>query len=81
MPTIHREAGFIVIVRTDDHPPLHVHVVYAGKEALVNIGNAEEAPSLRQARGMRTPDVGRAVRLIAKHQELCLAAWEKYHGT
>jgi Domain of unknown function (DUF4160) len=81
MPTIHREGGFEVMVNTDDHPPPHVHVKYAGGVVLINIGTEKAPPSVRKIVHMRLPDVGRAVRVVEQNQAKCLAAWERYHGT
>jgi hypothetical protein len=81
LPTVHRENGFRVSIRTNDHPPPHVHVDYAGSTVMIYLGNDSVAPSIHLPHGMGTLHARYALRLVERHQREFLAAWERYHGT
>jgi hypothetical protein len=80
MPTIHRQDGFRFVINTDDHPLAHVHVYHGGKVALLYIGDANRAPSVRDPQRMATHDVRRALRMVEEHQALFVTRWEELHG-
>ena len=76
MPTIFRFGGFRIVVNPRDHPPPHVHVLNADGYAVIEI----EALAVRRYRGMREPDVVRAVGVVAEHSGMLLEAWRTIHG-
>lgn len=80
MPTVHREGGFEFRIRTDDHPPPHVHVYGGAGEAKVGIGDAIHRPFILVNMGMSLSELRSAVRLVGLHQEKLLASWRTYHG-
>ena len=52
MPVVLRQDGFNFMIYVDDHEPMHTHVKKAGKELIINLGDAETAPHIRQNKGM-----------------------------
>lgn len=52
MPTVLRESGFNFRIYTDDHEPSHVHVIKAGKEAVITLGSETIRPIVRENYGM-----------------------------
>jgi hypothetical protein len=44
MITVHRAAGFSVVIFTNDHEPAHVHVFKDG-EAKINLAGPGDAPN------------------------------------
>jgi len=80
MPTVLRLNGFDVCVYTHDHPPGHVHVLKAGAEVVINLGDAETSPSMREVKGMSKKDARQAVTLVEDHRDALLAEWRGIHG-
>ena len=80
MPTVLRKAGFAVMIYTYDHLPMHVHVFHGGDEALFYLGNDEEAPSLRENRGMKQATIRRALHVVAKNQIYLIEKWREIHA-
>lgn len=70
MPTLLRINGFRVVIYTADHVPMHVHVISADGEAVIEIG--------RKARLIRAG--GMKDKVIQDHAEMLAEAWEKIHG-
>ena len=65
MPTIHRERGFRFEIKTDDHPPAHVHAVCGDGVVIILLGEVD------------TPV---AVQIVQDRYEEFATAWERYHG-
>jgi len=82
MPTVRVEGGFAIKVNTrGEHNPPHVHVIKAGGEIRVLIGDEETSPSYwDEKRAMATSDKVKAVMLVDKYQAECLAVWRKFNG-
>ncbi len=80
MPTIWTEAGLDFIIYPNDHSPAHVHVLKAGNEVIINLGDAGTLPSVRSIYRMRTKDVGRALSIVIREQEYFLNRWREIHG-
>ena len=79
MPTILRQNGFEVRIRTDDHDPPHVHVRYAGEEVVINLGIGFDDPHVRENRGMSRPNIRRAMDIVTIHNEALLEKWQRIH--
>lgn len=60
MPKVRELEGFRFIIYPDEHMPSHIHVIKAGEEVAIELGNENEPPDLRENRGMRTSDHGPA---------------------
>lgn len=82
MPTVKREEGFEIKVNTrGEHSPPHVHVLKAGGEIRVKLGDEETVPSYwDEKRPMPLRDKVRAVLLVDKYQAECLAVWRKFNA-
>ena len=72
--------GFIFHIWPHDHEPPHLHIFKGGDEVEINIGDAETPPSLKNINGMKSPDIKKAIRMVAENQELFLSKWEEWHG-
>lgn len=83
MPTVHTEDGFQVRIYLPprEHGPAHVHVVKAGTEVVIELGDAGSPPSVREVHGMRDRDALRAYRIVEVAQEELRARWSEYHET
>lgn len=83
MVTVHREGPFRVAVYPPpkEHGPPHVHVIRDENEVLINLGDENTAPSLRENRGLGAPDVRRALGIVMEQQEALLAEWRWLHGS
>ena len=80
MPTLLRKNGFQVIIWTNDHEPMHVHVFKAEGEIVVNLGNDKAEVSIRENYGMRNADLRRALSLVSRNHNLLLEKWREIHG-
>ncbi len=80
MPTVLRKNGFQVIIWTNDHEPIHVHVFKAEGELVINLGNDKVEVSIRENYGMRNTDLRRALSLISRNHDLLLEKWREIHG-
>ena len=80
MPTVLRKNGFQVIIWTNDHEPMHVHVFKAEGELVINLGNGKAEISIRENYGMRNTDLRRALSLISRNHDLLLEKWREIHG-
>lgn len=80
MPVIHREAGWTLVIYSDDHPPPHVHAWYGDGEAKISIPAPDEPVSVLRVTHLSTRDAVRAVRMIENHRTLLRSAWNRIHG-
>ena len=80
MPTVLRKNGFQVIIWTNDHEPMHVHVFKAEGELVIDLGNDKAEVSIRENYGMRNTDLRRALSLISRNHDLLLEKWREIHG-
>jgi hypothetical protein len=80
MATVLRESGFNCRIYSDDHEPAHVHVVKAGVEVVIDLGDDDNDPSIRETKGMRVVDVNKAFRIVIQHQGYLLEKWSEIHG-
>jgi hypothetical protein len=61
MPAIWTEGGLDFIIYPNDHSAAHVHVLKAGDEVIINLGDAHTLPYVRSIYRTRTKDVRRAL--------------------
>jgi hypothetical protein len=80
MPTVLSQDGYDVRIYPNDHKPGHVHVWKAGKEMVINLGDDDHMPSVREVRGMRRSDVAKALRIVFEHQSYLIKEWERING-
>jgi hypothetical protein len=79
MVTVHREAGFRIMIFSDDHEPAHVHVFGDGHAKIDLIGKDGEV-AVVAIDGMKVRDVRRASRIVEEQREALLARWSEIHG-
>ena len=80
MPTVLRQDGFDVMIYVDDHPPAHVHVFKAGGQLIMNLGDKDTPPSIREVKGMAKAEARGAVMIVEDNQEMLLIRWREIHG-
>lgn len=80
MPTVLFVNGFRFVVWPNDHEPPHVHAFKGNGEAKVSLGDGRRAPEILTVYGLTKRDAVFIWRLVAEHQEMLLAEWEKIHG-
>lgn len=80
MPTVLRKDGFDFMIYTLDHQPSHTHVWKAGKEVVINLGDENRAPYVRDNNGMGNKDKKKSLKITAENQEFLIAEWERIHG-
>ena len=76
MVAVLRAPRLRVVIFVNDHLPAHVHVLGDG-EAKINLLEADGAPALVWADGMRRGDVRHAMRLVMEQQTFLLERWEE----
>ena len=79
MPTVLRRNGFEIAIRTHDHEPPHVHVLFGGDEVVINLGIDGRNPYVREVRGMSRRDIRRAVDIVTPNNEILLLEWQRIH--
>ena len=74
MPVVLRDGGFRFRFYAKDHAPPHVHALKGGASVIIGIGTGV----VRNNKGMKIPDVLRAVKIVEQHQERLLASWIEF---
>ena len=80
MPTVLRQRGFDVAIRSRDHGPPHVHVLHSGEEVVILLGVGDIVPRVRENRGMRERNVRKAMDIVTANNEMFLKEWLKIYG-
>lgn len=80
MPTILRQDGFEVRIRTRDRAPAHVHIFRGGTEVIINLGVGAKFPVIRDINGMSRQNVRRAFEITSQNNGLFLEHWREIHG-
>lgn len=76
MPVVLRVSGFVFRFYAGDHDPPHVHVLYSGSLAIIEIDSGRVRSS-----GLRPPDLARAGALVQAHKDELRAAWLTWQMT
>jgi hypothetical protein len=78
VPTELEQGGFSVRIYTrDEHPPAHVHVWKAEGEVVIDLGDDDRAPSIKEINGMSKRDVHKALAIVEENQAHLLARWRE----
>jgi len=72
MPTILIKSGFRFIINTDDHEPMHVHVIHQGRSVLIEFENEIR---VRRNRGVSERNISRMLRIIEENQSHFQERW------
>jgi len=76
MPTVFEIFGLRFFFFSEDHDPIHVHVVRGDDEAKIAIVPEIE---LVYNHGLKAQDVKRALKLAKMYKEEIIEAWNQYH--
>lgn len=76
MPTIFEIFGLRFFFYSDDHAPIHVHVVKGDDDAKIQI---DPEVKLVYNRGLKAKDLKRALELAEMYKEDIVDVWNKYH--
>ena len=76
MPTIFEIFGLRFFFYSDDHAPIHVHVVKGDDDAKIQI---EPEVKLVYNHGLKAKDLKRALELAEMYKEEIVDVWNKYH--
>lgn len=76
MPTIFEIFGLRFFFFSDDHAPIHVHVVKGDDSAKIRI---EPKIELVYNHGLKAKDLKRALELAEMYREDIIAVWDQYH--
>jgi hypothetical protein len=74
-PVVLRSGQYTVVIYTKDHPPAHVHVRSAEKEARITLDPVEVMDNY----GFKPSEIRAILKLIQSHQEELLAKWREIH--
>ena len=77
MPKIFEKDGFRFFFYSNDHEPVHIHVMYGGGEAIFLVSNEVE---LRESAGLKVRDLRRAQELAEEQRDLIISKWHEYFG-
>lgn len=81
MPVIVREGGWRILIYSNDHAPPHVHARRPdGGEVKVGLPIGGRELKFMEAEGLLPWKALEGVRLVQKHVEVLVAAWERIHG-
>lgn len=76
MPTIFEIFGLRFFFYSDEHRPIHVHVVKGGDDAKIQI---EGEVVLIYNHGLKAKDLKRALELAEMYKEDIINVWNEYH--
>lgn len=76
MPTLFELFGLRFFFFSDDHAPIHVHVVKGDDDAKIAL-----RPEIRLVynHGLKARDVKRALEIVRLYEEEIVEVWYKYH--
>lgn len=76
MPTVLRKDGFRIVIWTNDHEPMNVHIFTGEGEAVINIEDAK----LVQVWEMSPRLVRQAKRIVEENRDILAEKWRDIHG-
>ncbi|EFA90935.1 hypothetical protein HMPREF0650_0939 [Hoylesella buccalis ATCC 35310] len=76
MPTIFEIFGLRFFFYSDEHRPIHVHVVKGDDDAKIQI---EDEVKLVYNHGLKAKDLKRALELAGMYKEDIINVWNEYH--
>ena len=76
MPTIFEIFGLRFFFFSDDHAPIHVHVVKGDDDAKIEI---EPEIKLVYNHGLKARDLKRAMMLAEMYKDDIIEVWKRYH--
>lgn len=82
MATVWRQNGFEFVIHTNEpqFEPPHIHVIKAGGQVKISLGNDDLPPEIVKIWKMRDGDTVKALLIVAEKQDYFLGAWKGIHG-
>jgi hypothetical protein len=80
MPTVLRLDGWKAVIYPNDHRPSHVHVIGAGREAVLYLNCPSGPAELRENYGFSIREINRIQHALIDRLEKLCRAWERIHG-
>jgi hypothetical protein len=80
MPTIFWISSFRVMIRTNDHPPPHVHVLGPDGRAKIHFDCENGTIDLVSHEGMTRSDLRRILQELEARIEVLCNEWRAIHG-
>lgn len=77
MPEVFRISGFICVIRTNDHPPPHVHIFKGSGEVVFLL----DGLLIRDAYNISSRDIAKAEAYLEAHLDKASKVWHSIHGT
>ncbi len=77
MPTIFELFGLRFFFYSDEHDPIHVHVVKGDDDAKISL---EPSIGVVYNHGLKAKDLKRAMQLAEMYKEDIVELWNKYHS-
>ncbi|HMB01791.1 MAG TPA: DUF4160 domain-containing protein [Spirochaetota bacterium] len=75
MPVFLRTSNLKFAIRTNDHPPAHVHVLGPDAEAKIDLKSLD----IISAAGFSKKDITRIISFLKDKKDILIKAWEEYH--
>lgn len=75
MPTLFIIFGFRFLFYSNDHEPIHVHVIKDGHEARFQV---EPEVILLENKGLKVSELRMAESVIEENREVIIARWKEY---
>lgn len=75
MPTLFIIFGFRFLFYSNDHEPIHVHVIKDGHEARFQV---EPEVILLENKGLKVSELRMAESVIEENREVIIARWQEY---
>ena len=76
MPTVLRKNGFQVVIWTNDHEPMHVHIFRAESEIPVNLSDISIIDNFE----MNNRNARTALQIVEENQEFLQTSRREIHG-
>lgn len=80
MPTVLWIGGLRVVIYTNDHRPVHVHVIGNGNEAVFKLNCPDGPPELRENYGFSKTELTAIAAVLANELEELCKKWREIHG-
>ena len=80
VPTVYRFDGLRVVIYPSDHPPAHVHVIGAGREAIFSLQCPHGPPELRDSFGFALREANRIRATLSRVLPVLCDEWRRIHG-
>ena len=75
MPTLFTIFGFHFLFYSNDHKPIHVHVIKDGHEARFQV---DPEVNLLENNGLKVSELRLAESIIEENKELIIGRWKEY---